>query len=158
MAIEVHLICIGKLKSPFREIAEEYESRLKKRVDLRIHEFQARSKAQDEQVLDREENELVQKALEKIRRPGSVVWALSPRGKSISTEELASRWEGFRLQSRTWIFLIGGSHGLQEELLKGCDFRLAFGPMTFPHQLFRGMLLEQIYRADTILAGEPYHK
>lgn len=91
--------------------------------------------------------------------PGAVVIALDERGKSLQSRAFAQRIADWRDQGRAEIaFLIGGADGLAESALARADERLAFGAMTWPHRLARVMLLEQIYRASTILSGHPYHR
>ena len=81
------------------------------------------------------------------------------KGKALSSEELAEKMEDLRLQGRSSVeFLIGGSLGLSPEVLEGADLRLSFSMMTFPHQMMRVILLEQIYRSFRIARNEPYHK
>ncbi|MEL5897718.1 23S rRNA (pseudouridine(1915)-N(3))-methyltransferase RlmH, partial [Clostridium sporogenes] len=92
-------------------------------------------------------------------KDNSFVIALDLKGKSITSEEFSNLIENCRLTgSSTITFVIGGSLGLSEQVLSRANYKLSFSKMTFPHQLFRVMLLEQIYRAFRILAGEPYHK
>ncbi len=87
------------------------------------------------------------------------VITLEIQGKQLSSEELARRIEGLGIQGESVVvFIIGGSLGLGEEILKRSDFALSFSRMTFPHQLMRVILLEQIYRSFRINRGEPYHK
>ena len=87
------------------------------------------------------------------------VIALAIEGKQLSSTELADKIDKLGISGRSSIaFVIGGSLGLDERVLKRADFKLSFSPMTFPHQLMRVILLEQIYRAYRIIAGEPYHK
>lgn len=89
----------------------------------------------------------------------AVVVALDERGKSLASRSFARKLAAWREAGRLEIaFLIGGADGLAPSLLARADERLAFGPMTWPHRLVRVMLLEQIYRAATILAGHPYHR
>ena len=92
-------------------------------------------------------------------RDGAFVIALAIDGKQLSSEELAAKMADWGLHGVSHIQLvIGGSIGLDDTILRRADFRLSFSKMTFPHQLMRVILLEQIYRAYKINAGEPYHK
>ena len=87
------------------------------------------------------------------------VIALEIQGKMLSSEELAAKMEGLGIQGKSHIaFVIGGSIGLGKEVLKRADESLSFSKMTFPHQLMRVILLEQVYRGYRIINGEPYHK
>ena len=84
---------------------------------------------------------------------------LEINGKQLSSEELAEKIDRLGVQGTSHIiFIIGGSIGLGEEVLKKSDFSLSFSKMTFPHQLMRVILLEQVYRSYRIISGEPYHK
>lgn len=90
---------------------------------------------------------------------GSLVVALDGRGKTLASQELAKRLANWRDQGRAEIvFLIGGADGLGQELLARADFTLSLSAMTWPHMLVRAMLAEQLYRAQSILLGHPYHR
>ena len=97
-------------------------------------------------------------ALLKQIKPTDYVVALCIKGKQLSSELLASSVQQWESGGRRVVFLIGGSLGLHPEVTDRADFKLSFSPMTFPHQLMRVILLEQIYRAEKINAGERYHK
>ena len=90
---------------------------------------------------------------------GAWFCVLTPEGTELSSEQLAQKLETVKLSGRGAVcFLIGSSYGIAPEVKKLADFRLSFGPMTFPHHLMRVMVLEQLYRAQSILAGTKYHK
>ena len=92
-------------------------------------------------------------------KDGAYVVALAIDGKQLSSEELADLVEGLGVRGESHIqFVIGGSLGLADSVLKRADYKLSFSRMTFPHQLMRVILLEQIYRSYRIISGEPYHK
>lgn len=151
--LSIRLICVGKLKEKFYlEACREYEKRLGTLCRLEILQ------------LDEEPDRpgALAKEAEKIRAaipPGSYVTAMCIEGEAISSEGLADRLR--RLQnsgvSRLCI-LIGSSRGLDEGLKGEADLRLSMSPMTFPHHLARVMVLEQVYRGLSILAGSKYHK
>ena len=106
-------------------------------------------------ILKRAEAELLLAAIPQ----GSVVVALDERGKALSSEAFAAKMGAWRDQGAADIaFLIGGADGHGDAVRARADFLLALGPMTWPHMLVRGMLTEQIYRAQQILAGHPYHR
>ena len=85
--------------------------------------------------------------------------ALAIEGRMLSSEELASRLQKLGVDGISHIvFVIGGSLGLSDEVMRRADFALSFSKMTFPHQMMRVVLLEQVYRSYRIMAGEPYHK
>ena len=151
--LSIRLICVGKLKEKFYlEACREYEKRLGTLCRLEILQ------------LDEEPDRpgALAKEAEKIRAaipPGSYVTAMCIEGEAMSSEGLADRLR--RLQnigvSRLCI-LIGSSRGLDEGLKGEADLRLSMSPMTFPHHLARVMVLEQVYRGLSILAGSKYHK
>lgn len=151
--LSIRLICVGKLKEKFYlEACREYEKRLGTLCRLEILQ------------LDEEPDRpgALAKEAEKIRTaipPGSYVTAMCIEGEAMSSEGLADRLR--RLQnsgvSRLCI-LIGSSRGLDEGLKGEADLRLSMSPMTFPHHLARVMVLEQVYRGLSILAGSKYHK
>ena len=97
--------------------------------------------------------------LKKTRGSDTYVFALVIKGKEIDSVELATKISGICLSGKSHIiFIIGGSLGLSDEIIAEADFKLSFSKMTFPHQLMRLVLMEQIYRAFRIRMGEPYHK
>ncbi len=155
------LITVGKLKEKFYlSAAAEYEKRLKAYGGIRIMELpevrlpESPSCAQISQAL-RKEAETVRQKLPK----NAWLCILTPEGKLLSSEALAHTLQSVRNQGRSeLVFLIGSSFGLDEELKKQGDLLLSMSPMTFPHHLARIMVLEQLYRAESILAGAKYHK
>ena len=157
----VTLICVGKLKEKFYLAAsEEYAKRLRGYVDFTLIELPETrlpddpSPAQIAQGLAKEA-ELIRARIPK----GAWFCVLTPEGTELSSERLAQKLEEVKLSGRgAACFLIGSSFGIAPEIKKQADFRLSFGPMTFPHHLMRVMALEQLYRAQTILAGTKYHK
>ena len=159
------IICIGKLKEKYwTEAAAEYAKRLGRFCKLNIWELpESRladnaSPAQEEAVKEAEGKAILAKA-EALGRQQAYVFALDPRGKELRSEDFAEKLAQIVLNGKSRIvFVIGGSLGLSDEVRKAADSLLSFSSMTFPHQLFRVMLLEQIYRACKINAGEKYHK
>lgn len=157
----VTLLAVGKLKEKFYEEAvREYEKRLSafckfKLIELpetRLPENPGRSEI--EKGLEKE----AVKIEEAIPR-GAWFCVLTPEGKELSSEKLAAKLDEIKLAGKSEAcFLIGSSFGMAPEIKKKADFRLSFGPMTFPHHLMRVMALEQIYRAQSIEAGTRYHK
>ena len=154
-------ITVGKLKEPYlRDAAAEYVKRLGALCTLRIIELPAEPLSQSpsakeiEAALEKEGARM----LEKIPQNAAVI-ALCIEGTMLSSEQLASKLQSLAVGGTgSVVFLIGGSFGLSESIKKRSDLRLSVSPMTFPHQLFRVMLLEQIYRALQIGAGAKYHK
>lgn len=151
--LNIRLICVGKLKEKFYlEACREYEKRLGTLCKLEILQ------------LDEEPDRpgALQKEAEKLRAAipaGSYVIAMCIEGKMLSSEGLADKMQQLQNQgiSRLCI-LIGSSRGLDEALKQQCALKLSMSPMTFPHHLARVMVLEQIYRALSILSGSKYHK
>lgn len=160
--MKITIFCIGKLKEKYlKEAAAEYEKRLKGYTELTIREFpdeKAPEKMSRAEILNvlKKEGERLDKALKDVK---GVVTALVIDGERPDSVAFAERLERFTLEGESHlIFLIGGSNGLWEELIEKADWKLSFSPMTFPHQLCRVILLEQLYRAFKILRKEPYHK
>lgn len=155
------LITVGKLKEPFYKSAVgEYEKRLKAYGGIQIIELpevklpENPSRAQIDGALKKEAESIRQK----LPR-NSWLCILTPEGKLLSSEELAKKLETVRTGGKSdLVFLIGSSFGIDAELKKQGDFRLSMSPMTFPHHLARVMVLEQIYRAESIISGSKYHK
>lgn len=155
------LITVGKLKEPFyRSAVAEYEKRLKAYGGIQIIELpEVRlpdnpSPAQISMALQKEA-ETVRQKLPK----NCWLCVLTPEGKLMDSEALASKLSSIRTGGKSeLVFLIGSSFGIDEKLKAQGDFRLSMSPMTFPHHLARVMVLEQLYRAESILAGSKYHK
>ena len=158
----IEIICVGKLKEKYwQEAAAEYIKRLGRFCNVKITELPevrlAGSSAADEAAVVSAESEAI--AAKLSPGPGCFTIALAVKGKPLSSEQLAEKIAGLALDGRSRIvFVIGGSLGLTEELVRSCDMALSFSAMTFPHQLMRVVLLEQVYRAFKINAGESYHK
>lgn len=159
--MKITILTVGKVKEKFyRQAIEEFEKRLSRYCKLEIIEVQ------DEKTPDRasevEEMQIKEKEgqrLLKYIREDAWVCALAIEGKMLDSVELSQKMEQIGVGGTShMIFVIGGSLGLAEEVLKRADFKLSFSRMTFPHQLMRVILLEQIYRAYRIMQGEPYHK
>ena len=155
------ILCVGKMKEKaYRQMADEYLKRLSrygKYEETEIPDLPEPAGAGEalEEQLKAKEGEAI---LAKIR-PGDRVIAMTIGGKRRSSEELAKHLEEMKVGGvgRT-VFVIGGSLGLGKNVLERADEELSMSPMTFPHQLARVMLLEQLYRAEKINAGERYHK
>lgn len=159
--MKITIACVGKIKEGFyRDAIAEYGKRLGRYCRLEILEV-ADEKTPDEagvllqeQIKEKEARRL----LEKIRED-AFVCTLEIAGKKFSSEEFAGWIEKAGIQGESHIvFVIGGSLGLHETVRKRANMALSFSDMTFPHQLMRVILLEQIYRAFRIVNHEPYHK
>jgi 23S rRNA (pseudouridine1915-N3)-methyltransferase len=159
--MRVQVICIGKLKEKYwTEAVSEYAKRLSKYCDLEITELKETklvdkaSKAQEEAVIEEEGRTIL-----KHVKDSSYVISLEIQGKSLSSEELSQKFEALSLDGNSHLtFIIGGSLGLSKDVSRRADFKLSFSKMTFPHQMMRVILLEQIYRAFKIIKNEAYHK
>ena len=152
--MRINIVCVGKIKEKFyTDAVEEYKKRLSRFCTINIIEVDEASKIEN---LDKK-SEIEGKLL--LSKCSGVVVALDARGKMLSSPEIASYIKNKELSSISEIsFVIGGSNGLSADVLKKADLILSFGSVTFPHQLFRVVLIEQIYRAFTIINGLPYHK
>lgn len=159
--MNISIICVGKIKEKFLKAAiEEYSKRLSRYCKLDIVEVpdeKTPDNASDKEELLIKEKEGL--SILKHIKENMFVVTLDLKGKMLSSEELSSfiKESGIRGNSNL-AFIIGGSLGLSTDVLKRADFSLCFSKMTFPHQLMRVILLEQIYRGFRIINGEPYHK
>jgi len=153
--MKVNIVCVGKIKETFFvDAINEYKKRLSRFCVLNIIEVDEDSKQTN--LLLKSQNE-GSKLLSKCS--GVIVALDGGNGKMLSSEELADYIAKKELSGSSEIsFVIGGSNGLSDEVLNKADLVLSFGKITFPHQLFRVVLSEQIYRAFTIIKGLPYHK
>ncbi len=159
--MKITIIAVGKIKEKFyRDALAEYEKRLSKYGKLEI--IQVADEKTPENASKREEEQLLEKEGERILKyikPDMTVFCLAIEGDTLSSVQFAHRIEREGLQGNSSLaFVIGGSLGLSSKVLKVSHQRLSFSAMTFPHQLMRVILLEQIYRAYRIIHKEPYHK
>lgn len=159
--MKISLICVGKLKEKFLTMGiDEYKKRLGRYCTLDIIELPDEKTPDNagpamEEAIKKKEGDRILRAL----KDDSYCIALAIKGNSLSSEELADHLDKQFILGKSHIsFIIGGSLGLSDEVLKRVDFQLSFSRMTFPHQLMRLILLEQIYRAYRIMNNEPYHK
>ncbi|MGH6928840.1 MAG: 23S rRNA (pseudouridine(1915)-N(3))-methyltransferase RlmH [Dongiaceae bacterium] len=154
--MRINIIAVGRWKAgPERELFDEYVRRLNWSVTLK--EVEEHRKVPPAQLMARE-GELLLAALPKAS-PGLFVVALDPRGKGLSSEELANHIRQWRERGIDELaFLVGGAEGLSTLVRQRAGFVLSFGAMTWPHLLVRTMLVEQLYRAQSIQSGHPYHR
>jgi 23S rRNA (pseudouridine1915-N3)-methyltransferase len=148
------LIAVGRLRSYYRQAADEYLKRLQRFWPLEEREVREATRASTDTLKRREESRRLLEAIP----ADAVVVALTRRGSAWSSEEIARRLGRWRHGGRDLAFLIGGSLGLSDEALAAADAGWSLGPLTLPHELARVVVLEQLYRAATILQGHPYHK
>ena len=158
--MNINIVAVGSIKEKFfKDAVLEYAKRLSRYVKLNIIEVKdektpAMASALEEEKIKEVESERI---LSKLTN--SYVVALTIDGKKYSSEELAKRMEKYDILSKGNLsFIIGGSLGLHKSVIDRADEKLSFSEMTFPHQLMRVILLEQIYRAYRIRNNEPYHK
>ena len=158
--MKVTLICVGKVKEKFYQDAiKEYEKRLGAYIKLNTIEIN------DEKVKVENDSEIAlamekegNNILSKIKDTQYVI-TLEILGKSISSEQFADKIDNIMLTGKSDVVLvIGGSYGLSDSVKKRSDYALSFSKMTFPHQMMRVVLLEQVYRAYRIITGASYHK
>lgn len=150
----IKVICIGKLKEKYLKDAEdEYLKRLKKYTNIELIELQD-SNIDDEKIALEKEKELIEKQL----TGKEYLITLEIEGQLLSSVELAEKLDKTLITNSNITFLIGGSYGIHPSIKEKSNFKLSFSKMTFPHQLFRILLLEQIFRSYKILNNEKYHK
>ncbi|MHC1786334.1 MAG: 23S rRNA (pseudouridine(1915)-N(3))-methyltransferase RlmH [Christensenellales bacterium] len=155
----ISIIAVGRIAAPFKEAAEEYLKRLSRFAKVAVTEMTdnkeppSLSPALLDQLKTREG-----KAILARLKPQDHVIALCIDGSQPSSEAFSQHFAALRDAARPIVFVIGGSLGLSEEVLARADERLSLSVMTYPHQLARVVLLEQLYRAFKILGGERYHK
>ncbi len=158
--IKVTIIALGKLKEAYlRDAVSEYVKRLSRYCDLDVIELEpvklpdAPSRTQIDAALEKEAEMIIKKIPKNCD-----VYPLCVEGKQFTSEEFAEKIDDLSGQGRGVTFVIGSSYGLSEQVKVMAKTRLSLSKMTFPHQLFRVMLLEQIYRAFKINEGSTYHK
>ena len=159
--MNIKIIAVGKLKEKYwRDAVAEYAKRLGAYCSVEITEVResrlpANPSAADEAAVKEAEGEDILRHIGK----GDYVITLEIKGKRLSSEQLAEKMAGLALEGKSNLaFVIGGSLGLSPEVSKRADFKLSFSDMTFPHQMMRVILLEQIYRSFKINRNETYHK
>jgi 23S rRNA (pseudouridine1915-N3)-methyltransferase len=163
--MNIKIICVGTLKEQYwREAEAEYMKRLSRFAKITINEIKettqpSRPNASGELIARNTEGEAILRIIMKSGKNQSHIIALDIKGKDIGSEDLAEYISGICLRGQSDItFIIGGSTGLSSEVLDAADLCLSFGKKTYPHQMIRIILEEQIYRTFKINAGETYHK
>ncbi len=162
--MKITILCVGKIKEKyFTDAIGEYTKRLSKYASVTIREMpdektpDGASEAVERKIRETEGERLLKFLNETDHFVQKI--ALCIDGAQMSSEKLAETIEQYTVSGKSHIvFVIGGSLGLDPRVIAACDERLSFSKMTFPHQLMRVILLEQIYRSFRILRGEPYHK
>ena len=158
--LTINILCVGKLKENYlKDAISEYSKRLSRYCKLNFIEIP------DEKIPDKLntnlETEIKSKEctniLNHIKRDSYVI-ALDLNGKQFSSEEFSEKLENLSMETSNITFIIGGSLGLTQDLLNKCNMKICFSKMTFPHQLIRVFLLEQLFRAFKISNNETYHR
>ncbi len=152
--MEINLVAVGKLRPYYREAFDDYARRLKRYAVLREHEVREASRAP---TVAAQRGEETQRLTSHIPQNSTVV-ALARVGAGWTSADLARQVDRWLLAARPLAFVIGGSHGLDASLISRVVASWSLGPLTLPHELARVVVAEQLYRAFTILRGEPYHK
>lgn len=158
--LSINIICIGKIKEKFfKEAINEYSKRLSKYCKLNILELPDQKIPEktnfniEKEIKNKECNNIINHI-----KKDSYIICLDLKGKEFTSEELSKNIENISMQTSQITFIIGGSLGLNEQLLNLSNQKICFSKMTFPHQLIRIFLLEQLFRAFKISNGETYHK
>lgn len=159
--LHINIICIGKIKEKFfKDALQEYNKRLSKYCSLKILEL-------PDEKIPLKTNDKITSSIKKKEcnniisnlPKDSYIICLDLKGKQYSSEEFASHISDISINIKSNItFIIGGTLGISSELLNICDEKICFSKMTFPHQLIRVFLLEQLFRSFKILNGETYHR
>lgn len=158
----IHILAVGKLKEKYlKQAIEEYEKRLKVYTKIKITEIPDLQAPENlsEKDLEKLKEKEGEKILGKIKDSDYVI-TLEILGRQLSSEKFANLLEKEMIEGmgRDIVFVIGGSNGLSKQVMFRSDYALSFSEMTFPHQLMRVILMEQIYRAFRIINNHPYHK
>jgi len=159
--VNIKVITVGKIKEKYIKLGiDEFAKRLSKYCSL--EQVEVSDEKAPETLSDKEMQMIKDKEGEKILahvKENTYLIALAIEGKMISSEELAAKMQDLAISGKSHItFVIGGSLGLSDSVMKRADYKLSFSKMTFPHQLMKVILLEQVYRGFRIIKGEPYHK
>ena len=150
----IKIICLGKIKENYvKEAIKDYHQRISKYINLEIIEL-SDEKTDDKKVALRKEKEKILKVLQ----PKDYIVTLEVDKEEYTSNELAQKIDRLFINNSNIVFIIGGSYGLDEDIKRIADESLSFSKLTFPHQLFRVILLEQLYRCFKINNNEEYHK
>lgn len=150
----IKIICVGKLKEQYwTDACEEYLKRLQKYTQIEIIEV-IDEKIDEAKIALQKEKERIEKYIS----PKDYLITLEIEGKQLSSLELSDKVDRWIMENSNITFLIGGSNGIHPDLKQRSSYKLSFSNLTFPHQLFRVLLLEQLYRSFKIINNERYHK
>lgn len=152
--MKITIITVGTIKEHYlKEAIEDYKKRISKYTNIEIIEIKDEGLVEKEKTLQIEAERILKHLKDK-----EYVITMEIEGKELTSEEFAKKIETIKLESSNIVFIIGGSYGLSEKIKEKAKLHLSFSKMTFPHQLFRVILLEQIYRSCKINNNESYHK
>lgn len=159
--MNIDIIVVGSIKEKYyTDAIKEYQKRLRPYANVEIievDEYKIPNNASDQEIkigMDKEMESILSKVKDK-----AYLISLAIEGKQISSEDFADKFMDLQVNGYPDVaFIIGGSYGMSEEIKRKSDMKLSFSKMTYPHQLMRVILLEQIYRAFRIIRNEPYHK
>lgn len=150
----IKIITVGAIKEKYlKDAIDEYLKRLKKYTNIELIEVKDEGLVEEQKAINLESEKI-----NKYITPKDYLITLEIEGKEYSSSEFAQKLNQIQIESSNIVFVIGGSYGLSQELKQKAKIHLSFSKMTFPHQLFRVLLLEQLYRAFKILNNESYHK
>lgn len=150
----IKILCVGKIKEKFfKDAISEYSKRLSKYTNLQIIEVDDINSDNINTILDKEKDLIIKHISSK-----DYVITLEIEGKQLNSLEFSKKIEELQIYNSSIVFIIGGSYGLHQQIKDRADYKLSFSKLTFPHQLFRIILFEQIYRAYKIINNESYHK
>lgn len=149
----VNLICVGKVSSkPMQELIKEYVKRIDAYAKFRIIEIKEANKGDIKSNIKQESNDIISHLSNGV----NILFDIN--GKNIKSEEIADLLNKNQINSLDTTFIIGGSDGVSDEVKDLCKLKICFGNVTFPHQLFRVLAVEQIYRGFSIINNSKYHK
>ena len=150
----IKIITVGQLKEKYlKEAVEEYKKRISKYTNIEIIELKDEGLVEESKAIELE-GEKINKYLDNK----DYIITLEIEGKQMTSVEFSKKLERIQIENSNIVFIIGGSYGLSESIKDKSNLKLSFSKMTFPHQLFRVILLEQIYRSYKIMNNERYHK
>ena len=150
----IKILCVGKIKEKFfKDAISEYSKRLSKYTNLQIIEVDDINSDNINTILDKEKDLIIKHISSK-----DYVITLEIEGKQLNSLEFSKKIEELQIYNSSIVFIIGVSYGLHQQIKDRANYKLSFSKLTFPHQLFRIILLEQIYRAYKIINNESYHK
>ncbi len=148
------IICVGKLKEKYwLDACLEYQKRLTKYTNIEIIEV-LDEKIDDKKIALEKEKERIEKNI----NPKDYIITLEIEGKELTSPELANKIDKTLIENSNITFIIGGSYGIHDDIKNKANYKLSFSKLTYPHQLFRVLLLEQLFRSYKILNNEKYHK